>query len=54
VEVPFTIEAATNVAGPDQWTPLLTTNVATMPFDLVDFGAMQVQFSQKFYRVHQP
>jgi hypothetical protein len=50
----FTIEACTNLANPSQWTPLLTTNVATMPFDYVDHDAMTEACPQKFYRVHQP
>ena len=35
--VPFTIEATTNLNAPIPWTPLLTTNVTVMPFDFVDF-----------------
>jgi hypothetical protein len=52
--VPFTIEGKTNVVGADQWTPLLTTNVATMPFDFVDFDVRGANYPQKFYRAHQP
>jgi hypothetical protein len=50
----FTLEACTNLANPVQWTPLLTTNVATMPFDYVDRDALTEACPQKFYRVHQP
>jgi hypothetical protein len=52
--VPFTVEVATNLASPVQWTALLTTNVATMPFDFVDFDVKSAEQPQKFYRVHQP
>ncbi len=51
--VPLTVEAATNLVGSVQWTPLLTTNVATMPFDFVDYDVKTAQYPQKFYRVHQ-
>ena len=51
---PFTLEAATNLAGPVTWTPLLTTNVPAMPFDYVDFDVKLSEKPQKFYRVHQP
>jgi len=34
--------------------PLLTTNVATMPFDFVDFDVKLSEKPQKFYRVRQP
>jgi hypothetical protein len=50
----FTIEACTNLANPGQWTPLLTTNVATMPFDFVDPDLISGNHPQKFYRMHQP
>jgi hypothetical protein len=49
--LPLTLEAATNLARPVQWTAVLTKNVATMPFDLVDY---EVKAAQKFYRAHQP
>jgi hypothetical protein len=52
--VPFTLEAATNLADPSSWQPLLTTNVATMPFDFVDFDVKVAEKPQKFYRVRQP
>ena len=52
--VPFTLEAATSLNAPIAWTPLLTTNVATMPFDYVDFDVKQSGKPQKFYRVRQP
>jgi hypothetical protein len=51
--VPFTLEAATSLNPPILWTPLLTTNVATMPFDYVDFDVKLVKEPQKFYRVVQ-
>ena len=52
--LPFTLEAATNLADPNSWQPLLTTNVATMPFDFVDFDVKAADKPQKFYRVRQP
>ena len=51
--LPFTLEAATNLADPNSWQPLLTTNVATMPFDFVDFDVKLTNKPQKFYRVRQ-
>ena len=54
LSVPFTLEAATNLADPNSWQPLLTTNVATMPFDFVDFDVKAADKPQKFYRVRQP
>lgn len=50
----FTLEAATNLSDPNSWQPLLTTNVATMPFDFVDFDVKLADKPQKFYRVRQP
>ena len=52
--VPFTLEAATDFSTPMPWSPLLTTNVATMPFDYVDFNVKLTNKPQKFYRVRQP
>lgn len=52
--LPFTLEAATNLSDPNSWQPLLTTNVATMPFDFVDFDVKLTDKPQKFYRVRQP
>ena len=52
--VPVTIEAATNLTPPIQWKALLTTNVAIMPFDFVDFDVKAAEHPQKFYRAHQP
>ena len=52
--LPFTLEATTNLSIPNSWQPLLTTNVATMPFDFVDFDAKTSEKPQKFYRVRQP
>jgi len=51
---PFTLEAATDLAAPIPWTPLLTTNVPAMPFDYVDFDVKLSEKPQKFYRVRQP
>jgi hypothetical protein len=52
--LPFTLEAATNLSDPNSWQSLLTTNVATMPFDFVDFDVKTAEKPQKFYRVRQP
>ncbi len=52
--LPFTLEAATNLSDPNSWQPLLTTNVATMPFDFVDFDVKTADKPRKFYRVRQP
>lgn len=52
--VPFTLEATTNLLDPNPWQPLLTTNVAAMPFDFVDFDVKLSEKPQKFYRVRQP
>ena len=51
---PFTLEAATDLAAPIPWTPLLITNVPNMPFDYVDFDVKLSEKPQKFYRVRQP
>jgi hypothetical protein len=51
--VDFTIQTATNLALPTTWKPVLTTNVAAMPFDFVDFDVKQAGRPQKFYRVKQ-
>ena len=48
---PFTIEAATDLALPDAWTPLLRTNSPLMPFSFTD---SDVKGGAKFYRVRQP
>jgi hypothetical protein len=50
----FTIQTATNLSEPITWTSVLTTNVATMPFDFVDFDVKTAEQPQKFYRVRQP
>jgi hypothetical protein len=52
--LPFTLEAATNLSDPNSWQPLLTTNVPAMPFDFVDFDVKLSDKPQKFYRVRQP
>jgi hypothetical protein len=54
VGTPFTIEAATNVNGPVQWTPIFTTNPAALPFEFTDFDVRIAAYPQKFYRVRQP
>ncbi len=36
------------------WHPIVTTNVATMPFDFVDLEVNVIRQPQKFYRVRQP
>jgi len=46
----FTIEGASTLTPPIQWTPLLTTNSSTMPFYFTD---LDVQGPQKFYRVRE-
>ncbi len=53
-DVPFTLEAATNLNSPIPWTPLVTTNVPAMPFDYVDFDVRLSDKPQKYYRVRQP
>ena len=53
-DLPFTLEAATNLSDPNPWQPLLTTNVAAMPFDFVDFDVKLSDKPRKFYRVRQP
>jgi hypothetical protein len=50
----FTLEAATNLSASFPWTPLVTTNVPSMPFDYVDYDVKFTDKSQKFYRVRQP
>ena len=50
----FTLEAATDLSAPESWQTLLTTNVAAMPFDFVDFDVKIAEKPQKFYRVRQP
>jgi hypothetical protein len=52
--VPFTLEAATSPVASAGWAPLLTTNVAVMPFDFVDYDVKTAAKPLKFYRVHQP
>ena len=52
--MPFTLEAATDLFAPMPWTPLVTTNVPVMPFDFVDFDVKLTNKPQKFYRVRQP
>lgn len=51
--LPFSLEAATHLNDPNSWQPLLTTNVATMPFDFVDFDVKLTNKPAKFYRVRQ-
>ena len=51
---PFTLEAATDLSGAGNWSPLVTTNVPAMPFDFVDFNVRIAEKPQKFYRVRQP
>ena len=51
---PFTLEAATDLSGAGNWSPLVTTNVPAMPFDFVDFDVRIAEKPQKFYRVRQP
>ena len=51
---PFTLEAATDLSAPMPWSPLITTNVPTMPFDYVDFDVKTADKPRKFYRVRQP
>ena len=52
--LPFTLEAATDLSAPMPWSPLVTTNVPVMPFDFVDFDVKLKNKPQKFYRVRQP
>ena len=52
--MPFTLEAATDLAGAGNWSPLLTTNIPVIPFDFVDFDVKISDKPQKFYRVRQP
>ena len=51
---PFTIEAATNLNGLVQWTPIFTTNPAALPFEFTDCDVRCATHPQKFYRVRQP
>jgi hypothetical protein len=51
--VEFSIETATNLVAPVVWKELLTTNLATMPFDFADLDVNLVGQPQKFYRVRQ-
>ena len=51
---PFTLEAATKLSAPNLWSPLVTTNISTMPFDYVDFDVKLSEKPHKFYRVRQP
>lgn len=53
-DMPFTIEAASNLNQPIQWRPILTTNVSTFLFDYVDLDVRTAQWPLKFYRVRQP
>jgi hypothetical protein len=52
--MPFTLEAATDLSAPMPWTPLITTNVPVMPFDFVGFDVKLSEKPRKFYRVRQP
>lgn len=54
VGVPFTVEAATDLSALMPWAPVFTTNVATMPFDYVDFDVKVADKPRKYYRVRQP
>lgn len=49
VATSYTITATTNLANPE-WTTLLTTNPAALPFTFVDTN----QLMQRFYRVQNP
>ncbi len=49
--LPFTLEATTDLGDPTAWQPLVTTNVPTMPFALVDFDVKVSGKPRKFYRV---
>jgi hypothetical protein len=51
---PYTIEAATNLTGPNAWTSLWTTNPPALPFDFVDYDVRLSEKPHKFYRVRQP
>jgi hypothetical protein len=51
---PYTIEAATDLTGPNPWTPLWTTNPPTLPFDFVDYDVKTSDKPHKCYRVRQP
>ena len=52
--MPFTLEAATDLGGTCNWSPLVSINVPTMPFDFVDFDVRMAEKPQKYYRVRQP
>lgn len=52
--IPFTLEVATNLTGSNSWTPLITTNVSSVPFDYVDFDVRLSEKPQRFYRARQP
>jgi hypothetical protein len=52
--VPFTIEATTDLNPPVRWTPIFSTEFATLPFDYVDFDVRIADQPQKFYRARQP
>ncbi len=49
--LPFTLEASSDLEDPTAWQPLVTTNVATMPFVFVDFDVKLPEERHKFYRV---
>ena len=51
---PYTIEAATNLDGTVEWTPIFTTNPAVLSFEFTDFDVRIAAYPQKFYRVRQP
>ena len=51
---PYTLEAATSLTPPIQWSPLWTTNPPALPFDYVDFDVKIAEKPRKFYRVRQP
>ena len=52
--IPFTVQIANDLSAPIDWAPRLTTNVAVMPFDFVDFDVRRTEWPQKYYRVLQP
>jgi hypothetical protein len=52
--LPFTLEATTNLKAPILWAPLLTTNVPAMPFDFVDFDVKLTNKARKYYRAVSP
>ena len=49
--VALTVEATTDVADPDSWVTLLTTNTPATPFWFTDTN---IRSGVRYYRVHQP